>query len=202
VSSELHGSPSAHARQAAMAGARAASAGPVVADAKGLAVPYAGLATRTLALALDAAVIEGVALTVAVTVGLGLSLLHLPHDVNVVIAAVGGFIWILWSLGYFVFFWSTTGQTPGNRAMSIVVLDSRGRGRLKPRRALLRFLALCVGAAALLSGIVIMLWDGRRRCFHDYVARTLVLYAPSGPGAVAGGAAPVGSRVRLGRRGA
>jgi len=143
--------------------------------------PYAGLATRTIALALDAAIIDGVALVTAVTVGLGLSLLHLPSEVNKVIAAIGGLLWILWSLGYFVFFWSTTGQTPGSRVMSIVVLDTQGRGRLKPRRALLRFFALCIGAAALLIGILIMLWDGRRRCFHDRVARTVVIYAPSGP---------------------
>jgi len=146
-----------------------------------LATPYAGLATRTLALALDAAVIDGVALFVGVAVGLGLSLLHLPSEVNKIIAAFGAFFWIVWSLGYFVFFWSTTGQTPGNRVMSITVLDSQGRGRLKPRRALLRFLALCVGAAALLTGILIMLWDGRRRCFHDRVARTVVLYTPEQP---------------------
>jgi len=143
--------------------------------------PYAGLATRTIALAIDAVVVDGVALVVGVTVGLALSLLHLPDEVNKAIAAVGGFIWILWSLGYFVFFWSTTGQTPGNRVMSIVVLDVQGRGRLKPRRALLRFVTLCIGAAALLSGILIMLWDGRRRCFHDRAARTLVVYAPTDP---------------------
>ncbi len=145
------------------------------------ATPYAGLATRAVALALDAVVVEGIALFVGVTVGLGLSLLHMPEEVNVVLAAIGGVIWLLWSLGYFVFFWSTTGQTPGSRVMSIVVLDVQGRGRLKPRRALLRFLALCVGAAALLTGILIMLWDGRRRCFHDRVARTVVVYAPPRP---------------------
>lgn len=153
---------------------------PVVID-PGLASPYAGLATRTLALAIDAAVIEGVALFTAVTVGLGLSLLHLPSDVNKVIAGVGALIWALWSLGYFVFFWSTTGQTPGNRVMSITVIDVQARGRLKPRRALLRFVALCVGAAALLGGILIMLWDDRRRCFQDRVARTVVLYTPRQP---------------------
>ncbi len=143
--------------------------------------PFAGLATRSLALAIDAAVIDGVALVVAVTVGLGLSLLHMPSEVNKIIAAFGALIWVLWSIGYFVFFWSTTGQTPGSRAMSIVVVDVQGRGRLKPRRALLRFLALCAGAAALLLGIVVMLWDRRRRCFHDRVARTVVVYAPPGP---------------------
>ena len=154
---------------------------PVVIGDPALVSPYAGLATRTLALALDAAVVEGVALATAVTVGLGLSLLHLPSDVNKIFAAVGALIWAVWSLGYFVFFWSTTGQTPGNRVMSITVIDVQARGRLKPRRALLRFLALCVGAAALLSGILVMLWDGRRRCFHDRVARTIVLYTPQRP---------------------
>ncbi len=143
--------------------------------------PYAGLATRLIALALDAVVVDGVALFVAVTVGLGLSLLHMPSEVNKILAAFGALIWVLWSIGYFVFFWSTTGQTPGSRMMSIVVLDTEGRGRLKPRRALLRFLALCAGAAALLLGIVIMLWDPRRRCFHDRVARTIVVYAPPRP---------------------
>jgi uncharacterized RDD family membrane protein YckC len=61
------------------------------------------------------------------------------------------------------------------------VVDVKGRGRLKPRRALLRFVTLCIGAAALLTGILIMLWDGRRRCFHDRAARTVVVYAPSQP---------------------
>jgi uncharacterized RDD family membrane protein YckC len=182
VSVELPDHSAMRARQAAIARARAAAVAPIVPDDV-LAVPYAGLATRTLALAIDAVVIEGVALALAVTVGLGLSLLHLPHEVNVVLAAVGGLIWILWSIGYFVFFWSTTGQTPGSRVMSVVVVDNQARGRLKPRRALLRFVALCAGAAALLAGILIMLWDGRRRCFHDRVARTVVLYAPgAGPG--------------------
>jgi uncharacterized RDD family membrane protein YckC len=142
--------------------------------------PYAGLVTRTLALAVDAAVVEGAAAFVAVVGGLALSLMHLPSQTEKVLAAFGALVWLLWSIGYFVFFWSTTGQTPGNRVMSIVVVDSGGRGPLKPRRALLRFIALVAGAAALLSGILIMLWDGRRRCFHDRVARTLVYYVQQG----------------------
>jgi uncharacterized RDD family membrane protein YckC len=180
VSVEFPGSAERRAQQAAALRRRPASAAGVV-DVTGAASPYAGMATRTVALALDAVVIEGIALVIAVTVGLGLSLLHLPEDAVIVIAAIGGFIWILWSLGYFVFFWSTTGQTPGSRVMSITVLDAQGRGRLTPRRALLRFIALSIGVAVLMIGILVMLWDSRRRCFHDRVARTVVVYAPSGP---------------------
>ena len=154
------------------------------------ATPYAGLATRTIAFALDAVVVEGAALFVAVAVGLGLSLLHLPKQVNVALAAVGAAIWLLWSVAYFVFFWSTTGQTPGSRVMSIAVIDANGAARLKPRRALVRFIALTVGAAALLVGILMMLWDSRRRCFQDRVARTLVLYVKSAPPATSTPPAP------------
>jgi len=137
---------------------------------------YAGLVTRTLALALDALIIDGVALLVGVAVGLGVSLLHLPHDVNTVIAAVLGAVYVAWSVGYFVFFWSSTGQTPGSRVMCVKVIDGRHRGALKPRRALLRFIGLVLAALPLLAGILMMLWDDRRRCLQDRLARTVVVY--------------------------
>ncbi len=150
---------------------------PVAAERDG-ARAYAGLVTRAIGLAIDALVVDGSAAVVGVTVGLALSILHLPSDVDKAVAALGGVLWVLWSVGYFVFFWSTTGQTPGQRVMSIAVVDSRGRGPLKPRRALLRFAALCAGAIVFLLGFVMMLWDDRRRCFHDRVARTVVVYVP------------------------
>ena len=137
---------------------------------------YAGLVTRTLAFALDAAIIDGVAAAVAVTVGLGVSLLHLPHDVEVIIAAVGGAAFLLWIVGYFVFFWSSTGQTPGSRVMRIRVIGGRATGALKPRRALLRLIGLFLAAIPLLAGFLMMLWDDRRRCLQDRIARTVVVY--------------------------
>lgn len=141
---------------------------------------YPGLVTRAIALALDSLIVNGSALLTGVTVGLGVSLLHLPEQTNVLVASVMGALWALWSVAYFVFFWSSTGQTPGSRAMSIIVVDSHRRGPLKPRRALLRFICLCLAAIPLLAGIWMMLWDDRRRCFQDRVARTLVAYAPAG----------------------
>jgi uncharacterized RDD family membrane protein YckC len=140
--------------------------------------PYAGIVTRTAAFALDGAVVSGSAAVVGVTVGLALSVLHLPSEVDKVIAACLGGLALLWTVSYFVFFWSSTGQTPGSRVMSIVVLDSRRRGSLKPRRAFVRLVALWLGAVALLIGLLMMLGDRRRRCFQDRVARTIVVYAP------------------------
>jgi uncharacterized RDD family membrane protein YckC len=137
---------------------------------------YAGIVTRTAAFAIDGAIVGGAAALVGVTVGLGLSVLHLPSQLDAIIAACLGGVALLWSVAYFVFFWSSTGQTPGSRVMSIAVRDSRHRGSLEPRRALVRFLALWLGALAFLMGLLMMLWDRLSRCFQDRVARTIVVY--------------------------
>jgi len=140
---------------------------------------YAGLVTRALALAIDAAIIDGSAVLVGVAVGLGISLLHLPEQVNAVLAVIGACAWIIWAIGYFVFFWSSAGQTPGCRVMRIRVIDGRARGPIKPRRALLRIVGLWLAALPLLAGLWMMLWDSRRRCLQDRMARTVVVYAPA-----------------------
>jgi uncharacterized RDD family membrane protein YckC len=152
-----------------------------VADAVSSDGGYAGLITRTVAFSIDALIVNGAAALVGVTVGLGLSILHLPSEADAVIAAVLGGLWIVWTVGYFAFFWSSTGQTPGDRVMRIVVRDVHERGPLKPRRAILRFVAVCLGAIPLLAGLLMMLWDERRRCFHDRTARTVVVYGPGEP---------------------
>lgn len=139
---------------------------------------YIGLATRTVAFAADAAIINLVALLVELGAALILSLFHLPTDAKKVIAVIGGAVWVLWSIAYFVGFWSATGQTIGNRAMRIRVVATDGQ-RLNHRRALLRCIGLVLSAIPLFAGYVLILFDGRRRAFHDRLARTVVVEAPA-----------------------
>jgi uncharacterized RDD family membrane protein YckC len=140
---------------------------------------YAGLVTRAVAFAIDAAIVNGVAILVGVAVGLGVSILYLPEQAEDAIAAVMAVLWIIWSVAYFAFFWSTTGQTPGSRVMRIRVLDGAGRGPLRPLRAAARFGALILAAIPLLAGFLMMLWDDRRRCLQDRLLRTVVVDAPA-----------------------
>ena len=35
---------------------------------------------------------------------------------------LGALAWFVWTIAYFVTFWSSTGQTPGNRLLRIRVL--------------------------------------------------------------------------------
>jgi uncharacterized RDD family membrane protein YckC len=138
---------------------------------------YIGLATRVIAFVLDAALINLVAVVVEVGAALILSLLHLPHGLKAVVIALGAAAYVLWTIGYFAAFWSTTGQTPGNRVMQIRVVSLSG-GPLKPRAALLRCIGLLLAALPLFAGYVLILFDAKRRGFHDRLARTLVIEAP------------------------
>lgn len=138
---------------------------------------YAGLVTRGIAFVIDAAVILVVELIVWVSGVVIVGVLHLPHAINAILVVLGGCLAILWSAGYFVAFWSTTGQTPGSRVMQIRVVASDGDA-LRPRRAVIRCLGLLLAALPLFAGFVPILFDGRRRGFQDWLARTVVIVAP------------------------
>jgi uncharacterized RDD family membrane protein YckC len=139
---------------------------------------YAGLATRTLAFAADAAVINGVAWIVGAVVALGLSLLGVPDQIRTWIAVIGAVCAFAWTFGYFVFFWSASGQTPGNRLLGIQVRAASNGGTLRARRAALRLVVLPLSALPLCAGFLLILVDGRRRALHDRLARTEVMYVP------------------------
>jgi uncharacterized RDD family membrane protein YckC len=138
---------------------------------------YVGLVTRALAFALDAALINVTAILVAAVVSLTFSVVTVPHDVTVVAAAVGGVVYLLWTVGYFVTFWATTGQTPGSRLMRIRVVPASGE-RLPLRRAIVRFVGLTLAIIPLFAGFLPILVDDRRRGLQDILARTVVVEAP------------------------
>ena len=159
-----------------------AAARPAAADAAPAApTTYVGLVTRALAFGIDAAVINVVAIVTAAVVALTFSVVNVPDDVEKIAAAAGGVAYLLWSVGYFVTFWATTGQTPGSRAFRIQVRSTTG-GRLPPRRALVRFAGLTLAAIPLGAGFLIILVDDRRRGLQDWLARTVVVDAePAAP---------------------
>ena len=139
---------------------------------------YEGLVTRGIAFAIDAAIIDLVAIVVAGGVALALSVLSISGDsLDTVLIAVGGALFLAWSVGYFVTFWSTTGRTPGSRLMRITVCAADDGGILRPRRAAVRFAALVLAAIPLLAGFLPILFDERRRGLHDMLAGTVVVEA-------------------------
>jgi uncharacterized RDD family membrane protein YckC len=89
---------------------------------------YAGIVTRTLALALDGLVLNlGIALVSAI-VGLALSVFgERPEDPDTAVLVAAGGAWLLVATVYFTGFWTLTGQTPGMRVLHIEVSAADGR---------------------------------------------------------------------------
>jgi uncharacterized RDD family membrane protein YckC len=139
-------------------------------------IHYVGLTTRAIAAVIDAALIIIVAIVVELGAALIVSLLHLPHRVKHILFVIGGIAYILWTIGYFVGFWSTTGQTPGNRAMQFRVLTNGGK-IMGFGRALLRFVGVVLAALPLFLGYLIIPFNSKRRGFQDLLAGTVVVEA-------------------------
>ena len=138
---------------------------------------YAGLITRAVAFAIDAALILAVQLIVSVAGVVIVGVLHLPTTIDAILAILGGCLAIVWSVGYLVAFWTTTGQTPGSRVMQICVQAGDG-SLLRPARALVRCAGLLLAAVPLFAGFAPILFDRRRRGFQDWLAHTLVVHTP------------------------
>jgi uncharacterized RDD family membrane protein YckC len=175
------GEPSAIVR-AQTAAAVSAGHPPDDDDAEG----YAGLVTRGVAFAIDAAIINLVAVATAGVVGLAVSLFNLPSQAVKILGIVGAAAFFVWAAGYFVTFWSTTGQTIGARVMHIRVIDPSDR-HISPYRAGRRVVAMVLGAIPCFLGYVGIVSDERCRAFHDRVAKTVVVYSrpvprPATPG--------------------
>jgi uncharacterized RDD family membrane protein YckC len=77
--------------------------------------------------------------------------------------------------GYFLLFFTVTGQTVGKRAIGLRVVAADG-GKLPVRRAALRLVGYVLSALPFYYGFLAMLFDTRRRTWHDRLAHTLVVY--------------------------
>ena len=77
-----------------------------------------------------------------------------------------------------ILFWVTRQATPGKLLMRLRVVDAE-TGRTPPwPRLVTRYLGYVVSSLPLGLGYLWMLQDPRRQCWHDRLARTLVVQDP------------------------
>jgi uncharacterized RDD family membrane protein YckC len=136
--------------------------------------PFAGLATRAAALAVDAFLIVAVFTLAsgffAVISSIAGSLR--PAWLGV-IAGVG---WTLVAVGYFVLFWSGAGRTPGQQLLRARVRDRSGAPP-SLARAVIRAIVTWLSIIPLFAGFLPVLFDPRRRGLPDLLAGTEVVYS-------------------------
>jgi uncharacterized RDD family membrane protein YckC len=147
-------------------------------------VPYAGIASRAVALALDVLIADLVVLVVGAMLALVASLVG-DVQLDTLGKLLAGAAWATVIVAYFVVFWTSTGQTPGMRALGLRVART-GRGDVGLGRALIRIAGLGLAIVPLFAGFLPVLVDDRRRALQDFMAGTVVVYdAPSAVGAAA-----------------
>jgi uncharacterized RDD family membrane protein YckC len=145
---------------------------------------FGGIATRGLALVVDALVVAAVSLLVGAAAGLVATLVGgiRPHWLGGLLLGAAGTVI---AAGYFTLFWSTAGQTPGMRLMHVrVVRPGHLDQGLTLGRALVRTVGLALAIIPCFLGFLPAFFDSRRRALPDYLAGTVVVYDDPPPAAV------------------
>jgi uncharacterized RDD family membrane protein YckC len=136
---------------------------------------YAGIVTRTVAIAIDGGLLlVGSSITTAV-IGLVLSVFFDVDTTNTtaLVGALGS--WTVLASLYFTLCWAAAGQTLGMRLMGLRVQRASG-DPIRAWRAALRTLLLAAFVGPLFPGLLLVLVHPRRRAVHDLLAGTVVVY--------------------------
>lgn len=153
---------------------------------------YAGFITRSFAFIIDLIIVA----VMLVMVSIGLS--FISHFIGLIpdiltnlfstsdafmttaydeaLPAITLVINIFLVFGYYIFFWTSSGQTIGKALMGVRVVSVSGRP-LTFFQALFRFLLYPVSALFFFLGFFWVLADNQRQGWHDNLARTYVIYA-------------------------
>lgn len=91
-------------------------------------------------------------------------------------SGTGTGLYVLASIIYFtVLIGGARGQTVGQMAMGIRVIDFNTGGSIGYGRAFIRWLVAIISFLALFIGYLWMLWDKEKQCWHDKAANDVVV---------------------------
>jgi len=118
----------------------------------------------------------------AIIVGIVLGVLLSPLTRTVVVTDGGvtvnygaSGLQTLLSAVYFIALWTLRGQTIGMMLLGLRVVRQSDGGPIDFVTALIRYVMLIVGFAVILLGVIWVAFDGRKRGWHDMVAKTYVI---------------------------
>ena len=109
----------------------------------------------------------GAALIDALVVGIVELILRL------ILGGTGIALSIVFSFGYYTYFHGRTGQTPGDAALGIRVVDIDTGNVIGYGRAFGRCLVSIVSGLVIVVGYLWMLWDPRKQTWHDKAVSSL-----------------------------
>jgi uncharacterized RDD family membrane protein YckC len=151
---------------------------------------YAGFISRLVAFFIDIVILGFTLIIAAWMISLVRNIIYLDPLINLVKNQFNSFSqmfsWLNWNtisllssgfyiIGYYVFFWYFTGQTPGKALLGLRVITTDGR-RVSPLRGIIRYIGYSLSAIAFFMGYFWILIDDKRQGWHDKLAGTLVIY--------------------------
>ena len=86
----------------------------------------------------------------------------------------GGGLSTLIGLVYFVYFWTSTGQTIGHKALSLRVVKMDG-SNLSITDAIIRYVGEIISAIVIFLGFIWVGFDPHKQGWHDKMAHTYVI---------------------------
>lgn len=141
----------------------------------------AGAVSRTIAMAIDGAIINAAFLALSGVITLVASLAFgAGGDASAPAIVIGAGAWAVAGSFYLVSFWTLAGQTPGMRFVRIQLDSAQGR-RIGLRRAVRRLVGLVLSILPLGLGLLGVVFSDDRRGWQDRFAGTEVVYADTSP---------------------
>lgn len=127
---------------------------------------YAGFGVRLLVYIIDAVII-GIIVAILTAIGR-----RVNSDFLVGLSTgVGGVVGFF----YLVYFWATTGQTPGKRLLGLrVVGRDDGINGIGWGPAIIRWIGYLISGAIFFLGFLWIIWDRQKQGWHDKIAGTHV----------------------------
>jgi len=87
---------------------------------------------------------------------------------------VGSIITSIFAVGYILVFWTLGGQTPGKLVMKVTIVKTDGND-ISIKTAILRLIGYIISTILILTGHLMIAFNGRKQGLHDKIAGTYVI---------------------------
>ena len=152
----------------------------IAGDALPPPIEYGGFWIRFAAYIIDGLILGLVGLVLGIAFGLGSALAE-GSGVDPAAQSLVSLLNLAISVGYFAWFWTRSGSTPGMTLLGLQVVREADGATIGLGAALVRYVGIILSTIALFIGLIWVAFDSRKRGWHDMLAGTVVIRKPDVP---------------------